>query len=84
MILKFGTKFDSDELYCVTKKQSCLPVPYLFIFLGAIVFKFCRKLDSDELYCVSKNSHILLISLFICSFFFLSNENFCRRFLSSY
>ena len=49
-ILKFGTKFDSDKLYCVTKK----------------------------------NSHILLISPFICSFFFLSNENFCRRFLGSY
>ena len=28
------------------------------------------KLDSDELYCVTKNSHILLISLFICSLSF--------------
>ena len=30
------------------------------------------------------NSYILLISPFICSFFFLSNENFCHRFLGSY
>ena len=45
---------------------------------------FGTKLDSDELYCVTKNSHILLISLFICSFFFLSNVNFCHRFLGSY
>ena len=39
-----------------------------------MILKFCTKLDSDELYCVTKkNSHILLISPFICSFFFLSN-----------
>ena len=33
MILKFGTKLDSDELYCVTKKKTatyCLSVP-LFV-----------------------------------------------------
>ena len=32
MILKFGTKLDSDELYCVTKKTAtyCLSIP-LFI-----------------------------------------------------
>ena len=32
MILKFGTKLDSDELYCVTKKTAtyCLSVP-LFV-----------------------------------------------------
>ena len=35
------------------------------------ILKFGTKLDSDELYCVTKNSHILLISPFICSFFFL-------------
>ena len=31
-ILKFGTKFDSDKLYCVTKKTAtyCLSVP-LFV-----------------------------------------------------
>ena len=48
------------------------------------ILKFGTKLASDELYCVTKNSHILLISPFICSFFFLSNGNFCHRFLSSY
>ena len=48
------------------------------------ILKFDTKLDSDELYYVTKNSHILLISPFICSFFFLSNGNFCHRFLSSY
>ena len=50
-----------------------------------MILKFETKLDSGELYCVTKkNSHILLISPFICSFFFLSNGNFCHRFLSSY
>ena len=34
------------------------------------ILKFGTKLDSDELYCVTKNSHIMLISPFICSFFF--------------
>ena len=48
------------------------------------ILKFGTKLDSDELYCVTKNSHILLISPFIYSFFFLSNENFCRRFFGTY
>ena len=47
-ILKFGTKFDSDALYCVTKKQP----------------------------------HIANQSLYL--FFFLSNENFCHRFLGSF
>ena len=36
------------------------------------------------LYCVTKKKHILLISPLICSFFFLSNENSCHRFLSSF
>ena len=34
-ILKFGTKLDSDEMYCVTKKKKatyCLSVPLFFIF----------------------------------------------------
>ena len=46
--------------------------------------KYGTKNDSDEFYCVSKNSYILLISPFICTFFFLSNENFCRRILRSF
>ena len=49
------------------------------------ILKFSTKLDSDELYCVTKkNSLIVLIIHFICSFFFLSNGNFCHRLLSSY
>ena len=48
------------------------------------ILKFGTKLDSDELYCVAeKQPHIVYQSLF-CSFFFLSNVNFCHRFLSSY
>ena len=35
-----------------------------------MILKFGTKLDSDRFYCVIKNSHILLISLFICSFSF--------------
>ena len=38
------------------------------------ILKLCTKLDSDELYCVKNNSHILLISPFICSFFFRMKE----------
>ena len=50
------------------------------------ILKSGTKLHSDELYCVTKknNSHILLISPFIYLFSFLSNGNFCHRFLSSY
>ena len=35
-ILKFGTKLDSDELYCVTKEQPHFAYQslYLFIFLS--------------------------------------------------
>ena len=43
------------------------------------ILKFGTKLDSEKLYCVTKNSHILLIRSFICSFFFLSNEIFCKE-----
>ena len=33
-VLKFGTKLDSDELYCVTKKTAtyCLSVPLFLLF----------------------------------------------------
>ena len=59
-LMKFGTKFDSDELYCVTKTATyCLSVPS-FVHLsfssmkisvtdfsapiGASVLKFCVHL----------------------------------------
>ena len=44
------------------------------------ILKFGTKLDSDELYCVTKNSHILLISPFICSFSFSPMEIFVTDF----
>ena len=51
-------------------------IKYIWTFLSNTevrILKLSTKLHSDELYCVTKNSHILLISLFICSFIFLSN-----------
>ena len=61
MILKFGTKPDSDKLYCVAKTATyCLSVPLLVHFsfspmeiyvtdfwapIGASVFKFCEHLQ---------------------------------------
>ena len=42
------------------------------------------QLDSDELYCVTKEQpHISYQSLYLF-IYFLSNGNFCHRFLSSY
>ena len=71
MILKFGTKLDSDELYCVIKIDSyCLSVPLFVRFsfipmeisvtnfsapIGASVFKFCVHLQIGKLYCVDEN-----------------------------
>ena len=40
-----------------------------------MILKFGTKLESDELYCVAKNSHIFLISPFICSFSFSPIKN---------
>ena len=46
-ILKFGTKLDSDELYCVTKKNqlhiACHSL-YLFIFLS-LKWKFLSQIS---------------------------------------
>ena len=69
-ILKFGTKIDRDELYCVTKTAAyCLSVPLLVHLtfspmkisvadfsapIRASVLKLCTKIDSDELYCVAE------------------------------
>ena len=54
-ILKFGTKLDSDELYCVTKEQPHIAYLslYLFIFLS-LQWKF-----------LSQISQLLLESVFL-------------------
>ena len=70
-ILKFGTKLDSDELYCVTKTATYyLSVPLFVHFsfsameisvtyfsapIGASVLKFCVHLQVDKVYCVNGN-----------------------------
>ena len=70
-ILKFGTKLDSDELYCVTKTATyCSSVPLFVHFsfspmkisvtdssapFGASVFKFCVHLQVGKVYCVNEN-----------------------------
>ena len=44
-ILKFGTKLDSDELYCVTKEQPHIALSlYLFIFLS-LQWKFLPQIS---------------------------------------
>ena len=45
-ILKFGTKLDSDELYCVTKEQPHIVYQslYLFIFLS-LQWKFLSQIS---------------------------------------
>ena len=45
-ILKFGTKLDSDELYCVTKEQQHIAYQslYLFIFLS-LHWKFLSQIS---------------------------------------
>ena len=48
------------------------------------ILKFDTRLDSDELYCATKEQpHIAYQSLYLF-IFFLSNGNFCHRFLSCY
>ena len=69
-ILKFGTKFDSDKLYCGTKKATyCLSVFFVHFSLSpmkitvtdfsapirASVFKFCVHLQVGKVYCVNEN-----------------------------
>ena len=45
-ILKFGTKLDNDELYCVTKEQPHIAYQslYLFIFLS-LQWKFLSQIS---------------------------------------
>ena len=84
--LKFDTKLDREELYYVTKTATYyLSVPLFvhFSFFPMKILTFSVKdfsattwLRILKFYCVTKNIHVLLISPFICSLFFLSNENF--------
>ena len=68
--MKFGTKLDSDELYCVTKTATyCLSVPLFVQFsfslmeisvtyfsapIEASVLKFCVHLQVGKVYCVNE------------------------------
>ena len=47
MILKFGTKLDSDELYCVTKKTATyyLSVPLFVHFFLSFQWKFLSQIS---------------------------------------
>ena len=63
-ILKFGIKLDSDELYCVTKKQPHIPYQSLYFvhfsfsqmeisvtdFSAPSFFKFCVHLEVGKVY----------------------------------
>ena len=50
-ILKFGTKLDSDELYCVTKEQPHIAYQsfHLFIFLSLQWKIFSSKISQQLL-----------------------------------
>ena len=70
-ILKFGTKLDSDELYCVTKNQPHIAYQslYLIIFLSLQLnffhrflsyywsqcFQICVHLQVGKVYCVNEH-----------------------------
>ena len=45
-ILKFGTKLDSDELYCVTKEQPHIAYQFLFLFIFlSLQWKFLSQIS---------------------------------------
>ena len=56
MLLKFGTKLDSDKLYCVTKNQPHIAYQslYLFIFLS-LRWKFLSQISLHLLEPVFSN-----------------------------
>ena len=70
-ILKFGTKLDSDEMYCVAKSSYILLIsPFIVHFsfsqmtisvtdfsvsIGASGFKNCAHLQVGKVYCVNRN-----------------------------
>ena len=59
--LKFGTKLDSDELYCVTKEQPHITYQslYLFIFLS-LQLKFLSQISKLLLELVFSNFVIII------------------------
>ena len=54
-ILKFGTKLDSDELYCVTKEQLHIAIPRYEVYRGYIVFAFSVIMFVCLSVCLSVN-----------------------------
>ena len=48
MISKFGTKLDSDELYCVTKKQPHIAYQSLYLFMGERSGSVVERLTRDR------------------------------------
>ena len=45
-ILKFGTKLDSDELYCVTKEQPHITYQSLYLFIfPSLQWKFLSQIS---------------------------------------
>ena len=49
-----------------------------------MILKFGTNIGYDLLYCAQENQPSAAYHTFICPFFFLSNKNFCCRFLSFY
>ena len=66
-ILKFGTKLDSDELYCVTKEQPHIAYQslYLFIFLS-LQWKFLSQISQLLLEPVFSN-FVYIFSMVKCT-----------------
>ena len=92
--MKFSTKLDSDELYCVAKTVAyCLSVSLFVHFSfspmeisvsdfsgpnGASVFKFCVNLQEGKVYCVNENYE----AYSHCGFFFnFSFFFFCHSYV---
>ena len=69
--------FSSFSLLC---KSFLLSVKDFSATTSLRALKFGTKLDSDELYCVTKTQPYILISPFICSFFFFLQ---CKSFFLS-
>ena len=49
MILKFGTKLDSDILYCIAKMQPHISYHSLYLFISFFSVKLCLSKISQQL-----------------------------------